>query len=103
MKTPLFPIALALFFCVALHSYSQQTHVQVVGGPCEGCEAVLEFGSRKLHAVDTLPDFNQHGPKLKLTGTIFLPDGKTPARGVILYIYHTDHTGVYPTRGDEKG
>lgn len=74
-----------------------------VGGPCEGCEAVYEYGNRKLNATDTLPDFNDPGPKLKVTGTIFRKDGTTPASGVILYVYHTDQTGEYPTRGNEQG
>lgn len=73
-----------------------------VGGGCEGCEAVHEYGSRKLNAVDTLPDFNSPDPKMLISGTIYHSDGKTPAQDVILYIYHTDQSGVYPLRGDEK-
>lgn len=71
---------------------------RLVGGPCEGCEAVFEYGQRPLSPVDTLPDFHQPGPKLKVTGTVYQTDGKTPAAGVILYLYHTDQTGVYPSR-----
>ena len=76
---------------------------QLVGGPCEGCEAVFEYGDRELTPVDTLPDFHDEGPKIKVTGTIYQNDGKTPAEGVILYVYHTDQNGIYPTRGGEKG
>lgn len=75
----------------------------LVGGPCEGCEAVFEYGDRKLRPIDTLPDFNDPGQRIKITGTIYEPDGKTPVEGVILYIYHTDQQGVYATRGNEKG
>jgi protocatechuate 3,4-dioxygenase, beta subunit len=74
-----------------------------VGDGCEGCEAVLEYGKKKLSPVDTLPDFNDRGPKLEISGTIFQRDGKTPANDVILYIYHTDQTGEYPTKGNETG
>jgi protocatechuate 3,4-dioxygenase beta subunit len=74
-----------------------------VGGQCEGCEAIHGYGSKKLHAVDTLPDFQEKGPKLKITGTIFKRDGKTPAKDVILYIYHTDQHGLYSTTGNETG
>lgn len=74
-----------------------------VGGPCEGCEAIYEYGNKNLTSVDTLPDFNEEGPKLKITGTIYHKDGKTPAKGVILYIYHTDQRGIYATRGGETG
>lgn len=76
---------------------------KIVGGPCEGCEAVFEFGNKHLTPIDTLPDFDLTGPKLKLTGTIFKKDGKTPANNVILYVYHTDRKGVYATKGDEEG
>jgi protocatechuate 3,4-dioxygenase beta subunit len=84
------------------HEQSDASEKQV-GGPCEGCEAALEFGSRTLTWVDTLPDYKEAGPKLEVTGTIFRKDGKTPAGNVILYIYHTDQTGHYATRGNETG
>lgn len=74
-----------------------------VGGGCEGCEAIYEFGEKILTNVDTLPGFEHHEPKLKLTGTVFQRDGKTPAKDVILYIYHTDRTGFYPKKGNETG
>ena len=70
-------------------------------GTCEGCEAVFEFGGKKLKATDTLPDFQDRGPRLKVSGTVYKVDGKTPAADVILYVYHTDQKGVYPTKGGE--
>lgn len=75
----------------------------LVGGPCEGCEGVFEYGDRPLAPADTLPGFEEADKKLKVTGIIYRPDGETPAEGVILYIYHTNEQGVYPTRGDETG
>jgi len=74
-----------------------------IGGGCEGCEAAHEYGSTRLTSTDTLPDFFKEGKKLHITGTIFHKDGKSPAQNVILYIYHTDQTGQYPTKGDETG
>lgn len=76
-----------------------------IGGRCEGCEAVYEcpVPFDKLNETDTLPDFNDAGPKIEISGIIFQPDGKTPAPGVILYIYHTDQKGVYPKKADETG
>lgn len=76
---------------------------RLVGGPCEGCEAIFEYGDRKLSSVDTLPDFNYQGLKIKVTGTIYQNDEKTPAKDVILYIYHTDQNGIYATKGNETG
>jgi len=77
-----------------------------VGGSCEGCEAIHEspIPFEQLNNVDTLPDFNDNnGPKLEISGIIYQRDGKTPAADVVLYVYHTDQTGVYPTKGNEKG
>lgn len=71
---------------------------KVVGGPCEGCEATLQYGDRILSAVDTLSDFFQEGPKIEITGTVLKADGKTPAPGVILYYYHTDQEGKYSAK-----
>jgi len=76
---------------------------RLVGGPCEGCEAIFEYGNRQLAAIDTLPGFMDGGTRIKLTGIIYQPDGKTPASDVILYIYHTDTSGVYPIHGSETG
>jgi len=75
---------------------------KIVGGPCEGCEAIFEYDNKELFATDTLPDFEQTEPKLKLTGTVFEKDGKTPAKNVILYIYQTNRNGIYAKKGDEK-
>jgi len=75
----------------------------LVGGPCEGCEAVLEYGDRDPGPELVLPDFDGDGQRIKVTGTVYQPDGRTPAADVILYVYHTDPQGIYPTRGDERG
>lgn len=74
-----------------------------VGGSCGDCSALYEFGSKKLSWTDTLPDFNDRGPKMEVSGMIYKSDGKTPAADVILYVYHTNQEGEYPTKGDETG
>ncbi|MFD2823375.1 intradiol ring-cleavage dioxygenase [Lacinutrix iliipiscaria] len=68
-----------------------------VGGPCEGCEATLDFKTLNLipKSTDTLPGFNQNEPKIKITGTVFKKDGETPAKNIILYVYHVDRNGIY--------
>lgn len=76
-----------------------------VGGRCEDCEAIFESPEPfdQLRSTDTLPGFDGAGPKIEISGTIFQPDGKTPAPNVVLYVYHTDQQGIYPKKGDEKG
>ena len=44
-----------------------------VGGGCEGCEAIYEspVPFEQLKSVDTLPDFNDAGPKLEISGIVY--------------------------------
>src|SRR5262245_7578455 len=77
--------------------------VRSVGDRCEGCEAILEYGSKKLQWIDTLPDYREAGSKMEINGTIYQSDGKTPAANVILYIYHTDQNGKYTPGKNQNG
>ena len=78
---------------------------QRVGGRCEDCEAIYEcpVPFEQLNETDTLPDFNDPGPKIVISGIIYQADGKTPAADVALYVYHTDQKGIYPTKGNKTG
>ena len=90
-------IYISLLF-LSFNSCKSQTDVnqgQIVGGRCEGCEAIYEFRDKVLLPIDTLPDFLETKPKIKITGTVFKRDGETPAKNVILYIYHTNRAGLY--------
>lgn len=108
------PICLLLLLACSLAGCTQQSssknnkpdYKTHIGGTCEGCEAIYEcpVAFEQLTSVDTLPDFNdQNGPRLEISGIVYQSDGKTPAQDVVLYVYHTNHAGVYPTKGDEKG
>ncbi len=100
------PILLLLIITTACQSQSQNGAKQqatLVGGPCEGCEAIYEYGDRTLTNQDTLPGFQENRPKLKVMGTVYESNGETPAENVIIYVYHTNRDGVYPTKGDEQG
>ncbi len=94
--------AIFLLIVMGLISCNGQSS-KIVGGGCEGCEAIYEYGDKKLRVTDTLPDFQKTEPKLKITGTVFQKDGTSPAANVILYIYHTNRKGYYATKGNEKG
>lgn len=98
-----FTLAL-LLIVLSCHAQDKRTGTgKRVGGPCEGCEAIYEYRHGKLTAVDTLPAFRDNKPKMKITGTVFEKDGKTPAENVVVYIYHTNRKGIYPTKGNETG
>ena len=68
-----------------------------VGGPCQDCEALLDYALLGItpQSTDTLPGFHTNEPQIKLTGTVFQQDGKTPAENVLLYVYHVDRNGLY--------
>ncbi|HEX6332754.1 MAG TPA: hypothetical protein VFZ78_00930 [Flavisolibacter sp.] len=74
------------------------------GGRCEGCEAIYlsPIPFAQLNWEDTLPDFNEPGPRLVISGVVYKKDG-TPAKDVVIYIYHTNQEGVYLNRHQEKG
>ena len=95
------------FFLIFCSSVPDQQKKQIPNEPrligtCEGCEAIFEYGDKPLLPVDTLPDFHEEGMKVKVTGTIYEPDGQTPAEGVILYLYHTNQKGIYENRFEKK-
>jgi protocatechuate 3,4-dioxygenase beta subunit len=91
--------------CADSNSQQQQTKDKTVGGRCEGCEAIHEstVPFDQLSYIDTLPDFKDAGEKIEVSGIVYRKDGKTPAKDVVIYVYHTDQAGIYPMKGDEKG
>ena len=96
---------LFLIVCLVSGHACGQGSTSKIGGPCEGCEAIHEspVAFNKLPSTVTLPDFNDAGPKIELAGIVYARDGMTPAKDVVLYVYHTDRAGIYPKRGNEKG
>lgn len=101
--TLIFLIALISFTGCAQSSSQKNKPAQRVGGSCEGCEAIHEspVAFEKLSHVVTLPDYNEKGPKIEVSGVVYKRDGKTPAKDVVIYVYHTDQTGHYPTKGND--
>jgi protocatechuate 3,4-dioxygenase beta subunit len=90
-------IILLTFIAISCKGQSNSNAERNVGGPCQDCEAVLDFKmfNIKPRATDTLPGFENNEPKVKITGTVFQKEGKTPAENILLYIYHTDRNGIY--------
>lgn len=52
---------------------------------------------KKITSSVTLVSEKEPGEQLIINGTLYSPDRKTPAAGVLLYVYQTDATGVYNT------
>lgn len=88
----------AILFFVAFGSGSAAAKP---GSDCEWCGA--HEAPQALAPETTIAGPEEPGRRLVLTGTVYEPDGQTPAPGVLLYVYHTNAEGIYPTRGDETG
>jgi len=73
-----------------------------VGGDCEGCEAVYLGMPREIASTVRLAPEGEPGEPLEMRGRVLRGDGRTPAPGVVIYLYHTDAKGVYsPSAGAE--
>jgi Protocatechuate 3,4-dioxygenase beta subunit len=64
-------------------------------GTCEGCELMFEGMPAQLSWQANIAPTGELGEPLIIMGTILKNDGKTPASGIVLYVYHTDNKGEY--------
>lgn len=62
---------------------------------CEDCEMLFEGMPSEISSTVQVSGPEEPGEPLFVEGTIYRPDGKTPAPGIILYFYHTDAAGKY--------
>src|SRR3954453_11994661 len=65
------------------------------GAPCGSCNEPKGLSWKTM-----IPPEKEPGEPLVITGRVFKPDGKTPAEGLLLWVYHTDRTGYYNEKDD---
>lgn len=68
---------------------------KIVGGGCDGCELMFVDMPKRISSIDTSSAWNEKGQKIWITGKILNVDGKSPAKDVIIYYWHTDTKGYY--------
>jgi hypothetical protein len=88
-------VPVVLFLLVAACAPPAAGRERIVGGPCEGCEAVFDRRPAAPAAEVRIAPAGEPGEKLRLEGTVRDRAGK-PTAGIIVYAYHTDARGVYP-------
>jgi protocatechuate 3,4-dioxygenase beta subunit len=67
----------------------------IVGGRCEGCEAVFLGRPAVLRSTARIAPVGEPGEPMILEGTV--RDARAqPVAGVIVYAYHTNARGLYP-------
>lgn len=79
----------------------QENVAQQLGGPCEGCEAALEYEGN-LKNNDTIEGYITQEPRLRLEGRVLDLKGN-PVEGVILYTHQTNRDGIYPAAAGSEG
>ncbi len=65
--------------------------IQDVNGEWSGAISVPADVSTKTELLNE----TDKGEPIKISGTVFQADGKTPAPNTLIYIYHTDFEGYY--------
>lgn len=73
-----------------------------IGGGCEDCQMMFDGMPTTLNSETRITRAGEPGEPLVIRGTIYKQDGKTPAPGVVLYVYHTDQGGEYTPSPDQK-
>jgi protocatechuate 3,4-dioxygenase beta subunit len=83
------------FLTISICSYGQTTTSNSLTTPGKD---TLDIPSRIKMVVDTEP-----GEPMIISGTIYLPGGKTPAKGAMLSVWQTDTKGNYIEGGGGAG
>ncbi|MBL7995293.1 intradiol ring-cleavage dioxygenase [bacterium] len=68
---------------------------------CNWCGA--EEAPANLTSYVTIAPADEPGVRIAIKGKLYWSDGKTPAAGVIVYLYHTNAEGLYKKKGNETG
>lgn len=63
---------------------------------------VYDYSEKELNNTDSIPDFASKPNQLKISGTVFMNDGVTPAENVILFITQADEDGDYKLKTRSK-
>lgn len=87
--------ALAAFGAAVALAAPSAAREPVVGGPCEGCEAVFEEMPETLTARARIAPPDAGGEPLVIEGRVSGADG-APRAGIVVYAYQTDASGIYP-------
>ena len=73
-----------------------------VGGRCEDCE-IFYVDMPSVFSWETqINQQDEPGEKIEISGVIYRHDGITPAEGIILYLYQTNHTGYYTPSANQN-
>ena len=84
-----------IFYSGFILSFSSTVLAQDMAMNANSSNPFYDYTESTLTNVGTIPDYDTKEDKLKITGTIYLSDGVTPAKDVILYIEQPNEEGSY--------
>lgn len=87
-------IAASFVFAASGGAHAGPQELPAAGPDCVECphhEAPATLGATLL-----IPTTGLEGSRLIVVGTVYRPDGRSPAAGVLVYAYHTNPSGIYP-------
>ena len=97
MKNLVYLLSMSFFlgnFC----TLSAQESAEELPANYKKRHAIYDYSENDLSNTDSIPDYASKPNPLKITGLVFLSDGVTPAKDVILYIDQQDENGEYDLR-----
>ena len=96
------PLAMLLAGCGGTPAATAEAAIRADLYQCEGCEGVLERDADTLAAEGRIGPADEPGERLLVSGTVFQPDRRTPARDVVIYAYQTNAEGRYANGSPES-
>ena len=85
--------------CVESEALDEPIRLNVIGGPCEGCETIVHGMPSTLAHRGVIAPESEPGQRMMIAGRVLDESGE-PVEGVIVYAYHTDQGGIYPRSED---
>ena len=88
-------LLLAALFLLYSCAGQQENQATSANQDIEATPPMLFGMPKDITSIDTTAGWESGEEKLIVTGTIYQPDGKTPAPGILFYYYHTNAEGRY--------
>lgn len=98
LKTALVIIVSFLFSCQSKSQINPPANTNEP--PSDNC-SVIDETPASVTNVANIAAKNEPGERIKIKGIVYESDGKTPAKNVIMYFYHTNAKGIYAKHGNE--
>ncbi|WOD43294.1 hypothetical protein [Hwangdonia lutea] len=95
-------ILLLISFSVTANAQENDTASNDIPQNYKKRSPIYDYAEKQLNSVDTIPDFVSRTSKLKITGTIYENDGKTPAKNILLFIHQADEDGNFELKRHNK-